>query len=203
MKPIIVAHRGLHTHHPENSLAAFHAAWAAGINWCECDVHLSSDNKVVVIHDDTVDRTTAGHGLVAKQTAAELSNLGIPTLDDLLNALPHDCHLWVETKPIFGRRIIPLAKKLQKYRCALHSFHAKDVQAAAKFAEVALLSEGIKRLPHSLKRLHLDHKLLNAKTVAALRSRGHILGAWTVNSKKEIQRMTRLGIDLVITDRPL
>ena len=40
-QPIIVAHRGLHHVHPENSLAAFRAAWDAGIAWCECDVQLS------------------------------------------------------------------------------------------------------------------------------------------------------------------
>jgi glycerophosphoryl diester phosphodiesterase len=203
MKPIIVAHRGLHTHEIENSLAAFQAAWTAGIKWCECDVHLSSDKRVVVIHDDTVDRTTNGHGPVAKMTASELSKLGIPTLDAVLKAMPRGCHLWVETKPFFGKKIVPLARRLRKHRCALHSFHAKDVRAAGKIIEVAFLSEGIKRLPESIRRLHLDHKLLNAKTVTALRARGHVLGAWTVNSKKEIQRMTRLGIEVIITDRPI
>src|SRR6476661_2308744 len=74
--PTIVAHRGLHDKHVENTLAAFKAGWEAGIEWCECDVHFSSDGVAVVIHDDTVDRTTSGTGFVANLNAKQLKKMG-------------------------------------------------------------------------------------------------------------------------------
>jgi glycerophosphoryl diester phosphodiesterase len=56
--PIVVAHRGLHDEHPENSLRAFLAAWEAGVEWCECDVRGSREHEPFVIHDETLERTT-------------------------------------------------------------------------------------------------------------------------------------------------
>ena len=60
---------------PENTLAAFRAAIAAGADMIELDVHLTRDNEVVVIHDDTLERTTNGKGNVAEKTLAELKSL--------------------------------------------------------------------------------------------------------------------------------
>src|SRR5271156_5650201 len=73
--PIIVAHRGLHGELPENSLAAMVAAWDAGILWCECDVHLSRDGEAIVIHDETLDRTTTGQGPVGEFSLKQLEEL--------------------------------------------------------------------------------------------------------------------------------
>ena len=71
----VTAHRGFSGKAPENSLAAFRAAIDAGCDMIELDVHLSRDNQVVVIHDDTLERTTSGRGNVADQTYAELKRL--------------------------------------------------------------------------------------------------------------------------------
>ena len=60
---------------PENTLAAFRAAIEAGGDMIELDVHLTRDNEVVVIHDDTLERTTNGKGNVAEKTFAELKRL--------------------------------------------------------------------------------------------------------------------------------
>jgi len=74
--PIIVtAHRGFSGEAPENTLAAFRGAIDAGCDMIELDVHLTRDNEVVVIHDDTLERTTSGRGAVAGKTFAELRGL--------------------------------------------------------------------------------------------------------------------------------
>ena len=62
--PTIVAHRGLHRQDPENSLAAAVAALRAGFEWIECDVWPSADGVPVLIHDETLDRTTTATGRV-------------------------------------------------------------------------------------------------------------------------------------------
>src|SRR5215207_11286279 len=93
----VVGHRGAMGHCPENTLASFARGLELGADWIEMDVHLSRDGAVVVIHDETLDRTTNGHGLVRDCNLAELTALDagvwfspayagerIPTLDELL-----------------------------------------------------------------------------------------------------------------------
>ena len=69
------AHRGYSGKYPENTLLAFEKALEAGCDGIELDVHLSSDGEVVIIHDELVDRTTDGTGLVGSHTLAQLKTL--------------------------------------------------------------------------------------------------------------------------------
>ena len=71
----IFAHRGASGHAPENTLEAFQLAVQMGADGIELDVHLSSDGELIVIHDETVDRTTNGSGLVSSKTLAQLKEL--------------------------------------------------------------------------------------------------------------------------------
>ena len=72
---IIVAHRGCHTEEPENSIAAFKRCIAVGIDMIETDVQPTKDGVLVLMHDQTVDRTTNGTGRVDEMTLAELKKL--------------------------------------------------------------------------------------------------------------------------------
>jgi len=74
-KPLIIAHRGDSANAPENTIAAFRLALANGADGIELDVMLSADQKLVIIHDDTLDRTTNGHGQVGKTPFAALREL--------------------------------------------------------------------------------------------------------------------------------
>jgi glycerophosphoryl diester phosphodiesterase len=68
----VIAHRGGKGEFPENTMFAFRSAVALGVDALEMDVHLSADGRLVVIHDDTILRTTSGEGPVADYTLAEL-----------------------------------------------------------------------------------------------------------------------------------
>ena len=96
----ILGHRGASGYAPENTLEAFALAAEQGADGVELDVHLSADGEMVVIHDETVDRTTDGTGLVCKMTLAELKALNarngmgkeedvfrIPTLKEVYEVL--------------------------------------------------------------------------------------------------------------------
>ena len=115
-RPLVFAHRGGCALGPENTLAAFDLGMAAGADGLELDVHLSRDGIVVVHHDDTLDRTTDGAGMLAARTAAELARVdagcryvaggahpfrnqgvGIPTLRDVLRRYP-DTRIIIEMK---------------------------------------------------------------------------------------------------------
>jgi glycerophosphoryl diester phosphodiesterase len=74
-QPLVIAHRGASGLAPENTLAAFKLALALGVAGIELDVHLSADDKPVVIHDARVNRTTNAAGQVASFAAAELHKL--------------------------------------------------------------------------------------------------------------------------------
>lgn len=74
-RPLVIAHRGYSARFPENTLAAFEGAIAAGCDMIELDVTLTADRRVVVIHDDTLDRTTNGTGPVRARTLAEIRAL--------------------------------------------------------------------------------------------------------------------------------
>ncbi|MDQ0901332.1 glycerophosphoryl diester phosphodiesterase [Paenibacillus sp. V4I7] len=142
---IVAAHRGLKSDYPENTLLAFQKALESEVDMLEFDLRLSKDGVVVVIHDETVDRTTNGSGQVSDYTLAELKQLDagawfdpvfeglkIPTLEELctlLNAYP-EVLLNVEVKP--SRHAKEVADKavamLEDYgylqRCVFTSFDA-------------------------------------------------------------------------------
>lgn len=106
-----IAHRGFSAAAPENTLAAFRKALEMKADAIECDVHLSKDGHMMVIHDPTVDRTTNGTGEVGGMTLAELKALDagswfgpeftgekIPTLEEVLDLVKGRTTLIVEIK---------------------------------------------------------------------------------------------------------
>lgn len=73
--PRLIGHRGAAKVAPENTAAGFAAAAAAGLRWVEVDAKITKDGVVVLMHDDSVDRTTNGFGPVESLTAAQLAEL--------------------------------------------------------------------------------------------------------------------------------
>jgi glycerophosphoryl diester phosphodiesterase len=211
--PIMVAHRGLHDKHEENSLGAFKAAWAEGIEWCECDVHFSSDGVAVVIHDDTVDRTTTGTGFVANLNAKQLKKMGVATLDEVLAAMPTTGALLVEYKPPDPPDhpgLLKLAEKLKLRRLIFQSFHLDQILEISRLVgrdlNCAMLSEDVADLTHpaaaEIRRIHIRHDLLTPQIAQQLRGKDKLVGVWTPNEDAEIQRVVELGVAMIITDRP-
>ncbi len=88
-RPLLLAHRGDHRRHRENTLAALQAAVAVpGVDGVEVDVRASRDGEPMLLHDETLARVF-GHGLAAREaTAAELAHLGVAHLADALAAIP-------------------------------------------------------------------------------------------------------------------
>jgi glycerophosphoryl diester phosphodiesterase len=77
--PRIIGHRGAALAAPENTLAGFCMAAALNVEWVEFDVHLTSDGRCILLHDDTLDRTTNGHGPVSHLTFDEVRRLDAGT----------------------------------------------------------------------------------------------------------------------------
>ena len=102
---LIYGHRGASGYAPENTLEAFKLAMDMGADGFELDVHMSADGQLVVIHDETVDRTTGGTGFVKDLTLAQLKALDacnhmdvyrgakIPTLGEVFDLIRNTRHI--------------------------------------------------------------------------------------------------------------
>jgi len=99
----ITGHRGALTHAPENTMRCFEAAVDLGVDEIELDVHLSRDGVLVVMHDETLDRTTDGTGAVAEQDWPRIAELDagggerVPRLEEVLDRFP-DMAFQIEVK---------------------------------------------------------------------------------------------------------
>jgi len=115
----VIGHRGNRAHAPENTLESMREAVALGVDAVEFDLRVSRDGTLIVIHDDTLDRTTNGSGPVALRTVTELKGLDagagftpdegrtfpwrgrdvrVPTFDEMIESLPRDLPCIVELK---------------------------------------------------------------------------------------------------------
>jgi glycerophosphoryl diester phosphodiesterase len=126
---MVFAHRGASKYAPENTIAAFQLAVEQCADAIELDAKLSADGKVVVIHDQTVDRTTNGTGRVNKLTLSELKELDagsffdrkfaaerIPTLDEVFESVGKRIFINVELTNYASRNdeLIPLVVEIVK-----------------------------------------------------------------------------------------
>ncbi len=115
--PKVIGHRGAAAYAPENTLEGIHTAADMDIEWVELDVKLTKDDIPIIFHDDTLERTTNGSGLVAKTTYEDLKQLEagswfadsftgikIPTLEEAIDVLiERNLGLSLEIKPCTGR----------------------------------------------------------------------------------------------------
>lgn len=115
----IIGHRGACGYEPENSLISFQRAVDMGLSMIELDVHVCATGELVVIHDDTVDRTTNGRGKVMDMTFDQLRNLTIagqhqiPTLEEVIDLLDRKVSLNIELKGL--GTAVAVAELLKKY----------------------------------------------------------------------------------------
>ncbi|HEY8963124.1 MAG TPA: glycerophosphodiester phosphodiesterase family protein [Alphaproteobacteria bacterium] len=115
--PKIIGHRGACGYAPENTLESIATAASLGINWVELDVKLTKDSVPIIFHDETLDRTSNGHGNVADMLYSDIEALDagawygesfigtkIPTLEEAIDVIfKHDLGLNLEIKPCPGR----------------------------------------------------------------------------------------------------
>jgi glycerophosphoryl diester phosphodiesterase len=122
-KPLVIAHRGNSGYAPENTLASVNAAWQVDSDAVEIDIHLTVDNRIVVIHDYDTERTSGEKLIVAETTFAELSKLDvgsyksghfkgekIPLLKNIIATVPDGKKLFIEIK--CDKTVVPFLKKV-------------------------------------------------------------------------------------------
>ena len=228
MKPSIlnIAHRGASRTSPENTLAAFRAAIAAGATMCELDVQPTRDHALVVIHDDTVDRTTDGQGTVKEMTLAELKRLDagirfdgagrfepIPTLDEVFAATAGRCALNIELKSgQVEKEVVALIRKWQALETSIVSSfdwgrlaRMRELDIAVRIGvlgekNVAQMFDIAARL--SAYAIHPRFDLVTSELCNTAHARGLKVLVWTVDAPELMRLLIGCGVDGIMTNYP-
>jgi glycerophosphoryl diester phosphodiesterase len=205
--PFISAHRGYSSHYPENTIPALQAALDAGAHVAEIDVRLTRDDKLVLMHDATVDRTTDGSGAVRQMTLAEVKRLDagrwfdrkfagtqVPTLDEVLEWSKGRLGILVEMKNYPER---PSAFVDEVIATILRQ-NAQDFALPAGF-DHATLAEIHRRQPQFRLEMILHCRL--ADHVNAARAAGSILVSHEPEYcvKSDVAEMHAAGIAVLTT----
>lgn len=207
--PIVVyAHRGLSAEHPENTMAAFHAATAAGFDGIELDVRSTHDNVVVCLHDAGIDRTTDGNGRVGDYTLAELheyntSDGKIPTLAEVAK-LPVSLNVELKDKGAAVGAVTILRGRPNSLVSAMNPDYLMHFLEHAPEIPRALITLGppdVEDLEMARElgciSVNVDYDFLTPAVTGMIRDRGFQVGAWTVNDAMEAEQ---LDADCIITD---
>lgn len=220
---LVTGHRGCGTKgiglgEPENTLRSIRKAVELGADQVEVDVHLSQDNRVVVIHDSTVDRTTNERGKVRDYTLAELEALDagqgerVPTLEEVIDSVKAKAMLQIELKGIGVEdevtRIIKASGMVKQ--SVLASFR-HDAVARAKTLEPNICT-GVLFVcsPINTARLaedagadniHPNVEYVDASLVESAHRKGLGVYVWNADTEEKAIEMLRLEVDAIGTNR--
>ncbi len=228
----IYGHRGAKGEAPENTLEGFIHAYKQGIRRFELDVHLTKDGQLIVIHDQTLERTTGLTtkvqdadfidiaNLDARQNAASWStHCHIPKLSQVVDSCPEVEHWQFEVKTSSKERLNILCNRLVEYIqanklqeiCAVTSSNTwflKELRRRDQSIKIGFVAEY--RFPKPLNTakalgcefLCLNYGLCTENLVQETHKLGIHISCWTVNSIHEMLQLKEKGVDSIITDFP-
>lgn len=214
----IYAHRGASIEFPENTLAAFRRAVELGTAGVELDVHLSKDGHAVVIHDESVDRTTNGTGKIADLTLQEIQRLDagkgeiVPTLAQVFDVISG--HLKVDIEVKAAPAAAAVLKEVENFPAlewlissfywdALRFVREQDGKAELWVLWSSATPEAIalgKEISATI--LNLEYSTVTEEQVKLVNAEGLGVGVWTVNSLDEAKRLHDIGVAEICTDDP-
>jgi len=222
------AHRGASGHAPENTLAAFRLAMEMGAQMCELDVQQTADDRLVVMHDDTLERTTNGNGNLWEMTLAELQRHDaglwydkqfagetLPALEQVIAFVRGQMKLNLEVK-IHGHERNLAALVVETIRrekfvdeCVVTSFDWKAVNEIKKLAPELKVGHifGWKEFSAEVfdapvELLSTHYSLVDGGFLERAHSAGKKVHVWTVNYKWMMRRLLKRGVDGIITNYP-
>lgn len=230
--PNIYAHRGASGYAPENTMAAFSKAAELGSRGIECDVQMTRDGRLVICHDETLDRTTDGRGLIKDHSYAELRKLDaggwfdshfrnerIPQLYELLE-LVRDNNLLLNIEIKSGIVLYPgieekVIAQVEAFglmeRVIISSFNHYSVRKCRDITPYVktgiLYMEGLYKPWNYMRTIrcqcaHPFYMALAPEISRELKARGYEINVFTVDDPGEAVRLAKAGVDGIITNYP-
>jgi glycerophosphoryl diester phosphodiesterase len=227
--PLVVAHRGASGYMPENTFASFDHALRLGADMIEMDVHPTRDGHLVVMHDETVDRTTDGHGRISSMDLLEVEKLNaaaksaggrmerIPTFSDVLDRYTGRIPMMVEVKhgssiyPGVERKVLEELKKhdaLEQVELISFDFEClliikrESQSVKTGFIFMGNMASFAEMVVHKVDALHGMWSFVSQAQVGHAKSLGFPVYLWTVNSEADIAEALRLGADGIVSNYP-
>lgn len=213
-----IGHRGAKGYITENTLDSFQKALELGVDGIELDVHLSKDNILMAIHDETIDRTTSGKGFVKDFTASQLKEYGIPTLEEVIDLIDKKCFVNIEIKDSNATKYV--LELLQNYIVekhwnphlfqissfdwnVLHLCHSEEQRISLG----VLTEDSIENALAFAKKINAYSinpffKLLTSENILKIHQNGFKIFPWTINSEEDLTFVKSLNVDGIISDFP-
>lgn len=224
-RPLVGGHRGNPAEYPENTLASFWSAIELGVDMIECDVHLSADGRMVVIHDHTLDRTTNGAGMVREHTWEDLQKLDagggerLPLLEEVIDVARRGrVGLAVEIKqiPIPYPRMEELViaalrgAAMLDQACVISFYHPSclRLKELAPRLEVGLLEgarpiDPVRLMEEARSDVYCPHYgAVDPELVQELHAADKVVGVWTVDDAAGVAWCQVCKPDSIFTNRP-
>jgi glycerophosphoryl diester phosphodiesterase len=215
----IVGHRGASAYEPENTLRSFKKALDLGVTALELDVQLTRDGRLAVIHDETVDRTTNGHGRVKDFTLAELRQLDaglgerIPALEEVVDLVKGRAGLLVELKQpdaalpalrLFREhRLFDLAYLISFWHPAIKALKEEEprLRTGALLVGCPADPAGLARAAR-VETLVLQYAYVNAELVAAAHAQDIQVFVWNIDTVETLKPYLSMNLDGIGSNRP-
>jgi glycerophosphoryl diester phosphodiesterase len=225
--PVVSGHRGASGLAPENTMAAVRKAMQLGATMTEIDVHLTKDGHVVLMHDDSLHRTTNGRGLVAEKTVDEIKKMDagswfdkayagepVPTLDEVMDLVRGKMKLNIEIKisglePDIAERTIAVIHENEfSDQCVITSFDRATIEKVKVLAPDIRTGWIFSKIPGpeifggTWEVLSVNYKSVTPEFMEKARAANKQVYVWTVNKPAIMKRMIQLGVDAILTDYP-
>ncbi|UFH46926.1 glycerophosphodiester phosphodiesterase [Flavobacterium galactosidilyticum] len=219
-----IGHRGAKGHEPENTLISFQKALDMQVDGIELDVHLSADGELIVIHDETIDRTTNGIGLVNSLSLRQLKKCRInnhheiPLLSEVFDLVNKNCFINIELKSYeTAEKVVELiedyvSEKNWKYEQFLISSFDWNALQQVRFLneriQIGVLTETDLDLALAFakfiqaKSIHPHFHMLSEENVSKIQSKGLQVFPWTVNEREDVEKIKSYKVNGIITDFP-
>ncbi|MFK7805978.1 MAG: glycerophosphodiester phosphodiesterase [Anaerolineae bacterium] len=221
-KPLLIAHRGASYDEPENTLTAFRLAAEQGADGLEFDVQLSADDVPVIFHDAKLERTTNGRGKVADQTFEQLQQWDagggnkILSLKQLFAEFDSTLLYNIEIKAYrlknngLEKSVADLVDRFSLEKQVLvSSFLPASLRRFRRYKSAETLTALVRYkgfgFTHRFFDGEADHphsKLVDERYMRWAANKNHRVHVWTVDDLAEAQRLTKLGVHGLITNRP-
>ncbi|MBC85813.1 MAG: phosphodiesterase [Bdellovibrionaceae bacterium] len=217
---LVIGHRGAKDEWPENTLLGIQKAIDCGVDGIEIDVRQSKDGQLIVLHDDTLDRTTNLNGKVEDLTLAEIrkadAGMGekIPTLEEVLQlTIKNNVHLFIESKVLgVESELLSIMDKLDAYEhCTVICFNhylIRSLNDRSSNLNTGCLLVGTPLDPTKIVKdagadlLALNIFTMDKRLVDQCEKDNIKVAVWNANTTEDVDLMKSLGVYGVMTDLP-